>query len=78
MEAASRGVVVAAIKSGKLKTATLMVGIALAFFYNLPFEFINIRVADILLYLATIFSIISAIQYFTMNKDLIFGSDEKK
>ena len=38
MQAASKGKVVAAIKSGKLKTATLMIGTTLAFFYNLPFE----------------------------------------
>ena len=76
MEAAGRGRVVAAIGSGKLKTATLMVGTALTFFYNIPFEFININVAEILLYIATILSIVSAIQYFNMNKALIFGTTE--
>ena len=77
MEAASRGRVVAAIGSGKLKTATLMVGTTLVFFYNVPFEFINISLAQILLYIATILSIVSAIQYFNMNKALIFGKEEK-
>ena len=77
MEAAGRGRVVAAIGSGKLKTATLMVGTTLVFFYNVPFEFINISVAQILLYIATILSIVSAIQYFNMNKALIFGKEEK-
>ncbi len=48
MEAASRGVVIAAIKSGKLKTASLMVGTVLVFAYNLPFELWNIKM-DILL-----------------------------
>ena len=38
MLAASKGKVVAAIKSGKLKTACLMTGITLTLFYNLPFE----------------------------------------
>ncbi len=74
MEAASKGRVVAAIKSGKIKTASLMVGVVLTFFYNLPFEFINLRVADFLLYLACIMSIVSAIQYFKLNKELIFKS----
>ena len=37
MLAASKGKVVAAIKSGKLKTACLMTGITLTLFYNLPF-----------------------------------------
>ena len=41
MLAASKGKVVAAIKSGKLKTACLMTGITLTLFYNLPFELWN-------------------------------------
>lgn len=73
MEAASKGKVVAAIKTGKLKTACLMTGIVLMLFYNLPFELIGIRMADFLLYFATILSIISMIEYFTMNKKYIFS-----
>ena len=72
MIAGSKGKVVAAIKSGKLKTACLMVGITLTLFYNLPFELFNLRVADFLLFVATILSIYSGIQYYIMNKDLIF------
>lgn len=78
MEAAGKGVVVAAIKSGKYKTASLMVGTVLIFFYNLPFEMWNLRVADFLLYFATIMSIISMFQYYFMNKELIFGKSNKK
>ncbi len=77
MEAASHGKVVAAISSGKLKTAALMIGTALTFFYNLPFEFINLRVSDFLLYFATIMSIISMIEYYNMNKKLIFDKKEE-
>lgn len=76
MEAASKGKVVAAIKSGKIKTAALMVGIVLTFFYNLPFEAINIRVSDFLLFFATVMSIISAIEYFSLNKNIIFPKEE--
>lgn len=76
MEAANKGKVVAAIKSGKLKTASMMVGLVLVFFYNMPFEFINLRVDLFLLYFACIMSIISAVQYFTLNKEIIFP--EKK
>lgn len=72
MIAASRGKVVAAIKSGKVKTATLMVGIALTLFYNLPFELVNLNVADFLLFFAAILSIISGIQYYLLNKHLLF------
>lgn len=76
MEAASKGYVVAAIGSGKLKTAALMVGTSLVFFYNIPFEFIGIRVSDFLLYFACIMSVISAFQYFNLNKEIIFGKSE--
>ena len=78
MEAAGKGKVVAAIGSGKLKTATLMVGTTLAFFYNLPFALIDIRVDVILLYIACILSIVSAVQYFNINKTIIFPKSENK
>ena len=71
MLAASKGKVVAAIKSGKVKTACLMLGIILTFFYNLPFELWNISVARVLLFIATILSIISGVQYYNLNKYLI-------
>ena len=73
MQAASKGKVVGAIKSGKYKTATMMVGITLVFFYNMPFEFINIRVDLFLLYLACIMAIVSAIEYYKLNKDVMFS-----
>lgn len=72
MQAASKGKVVAAIKSGKYKTATMMVGTTLVFFYNIPFEFINIRVDLFLLFVACILAIVSAIEYYHLNKNLIF------
>lgn len=72
MIAGNKGKAVAAIKSGKIKTACLMIGITLTLFYNLPFELINVRVADILLIIATIMSIISGVQYYQMNKKFIF------
>jgi len=76
MEAGNKGKVVAAIKSGKLKTAAMMLGLVLVFFYNMPFEFINIRVDLFLLYFACIMSIISAVQYFKLNKEIIFVKKE--
>lgn len=72
MLAASKGRVVAAIKSGKYKTACLMIGITLTLFYNLPFELINLKVADFFLLVATILSLISGIQYYFLNRDIIF------
>lgn len=76
MIAGSKGNVVAAIKSGKLKTACLMIGLTLTLFYNLPFELLNLRVADAFLVVATILSVISAIQYYVMNKKYISMKSE--
>lgn len=73
MAAENKGKTVAAIKSGKWKTAFLMVGIILTLFYNLPFELWNFRVSDFLLIVASVLSIISGIQYYYLNKDLIFN-----
>lgn len=71
MEAASKGKVVAAISSGKIKTASLMIGITLVFFHNIPFEFMNLRIDDFTLYFATIMAVLSAIEYYKLNKKLI-------
>lgn len=60
----NKGQVVAAIKTAKWKTATLMVGLALTLFYNLPFELIGIRVSDVLLIISAILSLISAFKYY--------------
>ena len=72
MEAASKGKVVAAIKSGKIKTASLMTGMVLLFFSNMPFELINIRVDLFLIYFATLMSLISMVKYYSLNKKIIF------
>ena len=77
MEAASKGKVVAAIKSGKIKTASVMVGTVLMLFYNLPFELVNVHVDIFLLYFATIMSIFSMYEYYTLNKNIIFPKKEK-
>ena len=76
MIAGSKGKVVAAIKSGKIKTTFLMLGIIFTMCYNLPFELFNLDIASFLLVLATIFAIISGIQYYIMNKDIIFSKEE--
>ena len=76
MQAASKGKVVAAIKSGKWKTATMMIGTTLVFFYNMPFEFINIRVDLFLLYFACIMAVVSAVEYYVLNKNVIFEKEE--
>ena len=64
----NKGAAVAAIGIAKMKTATLMVGIVLTLFYNLPFELINLRVSDFLLAVAAVLSVISACKYYIMAK----------
>jgi CDP-diacylglycerol--glycerol-3-phosphate 3-phosphatidyltransferase len=71
MISGSKGKVVGAIKLGKVKTVFMMIGIVLTLFYNLPFELFNIRIAEIFLIVACILSIISAAEYYKLNKKLI-------
>ncbi len=68
MVVGNKGAAVAAIGVAKAKTATLMVGITLTLFYNLPFELIPLRISDFLLALASILSIISGVKYYIMAK----------
>ena len=67
----NKGKAVAAIKVAKYKTATLMVGLALKLVYDLPFSLIPIRVADYLLIIAALLSVISGVKYFLMAKEFI-------
>lgn len=62
----NKGHAVAAIYSAKCKTATLMIGLALTLFYNLPFELIGVRVSDVFLILSAIFALVSAFKYYVM------------
>jgi len=73
MVAGSKGNVVAAIKTGKYKTATLMIGIVLTLFYDMPFELWNFHISDFLLVVACTLSLISGVLYYNMNKKYIFG-----
>ena len=64
MHAAKNGVVVPAGMTGKIKTFAMMTGLSLMFFYNLPFELINIRVDKFLIYFAVVMSVVSGIEYY--------------
>lgn len=77
MVAGSHGEVVSAIWMGKIKTATLMIGITLTLFYNLPFELWNLRISDFLLLIAVLLSVISAFQYYNNTKKYINFKEEK-
>ena len=64
MHALRGGVVVPAGMTGKIKTFSMMTGLSLMFFYNLPFELINLRVDMFLIYLATVLSVVSGFEYY--------------
>ncbi len=59
---------VGAIYIAKVKTATLMFGLVFTLFYNLPFELYNLRVAEFLLVIAAVLSVISGVKYYLMAK----------
>ena len=68
MVAGYKGNTVGASIIGKIKTICMMIGITLVFFYNLPFELFNADVANALLFVACVLSVISGIQYYSANK----------
>lgn len=78
MISGNNGHVVAASILGKLKTICMMVGLTLTMFYNLPFELINVPVADMFLITAVILSVISGTQYFYNVKDILFPKKTNK
>lgn len=67
----NKGKAVAAIKVAKYKTASLMVGLVLKLFYDLPFSLISFKISDYLLILAAVLSIISGVKYYIMCKEYI-------
>ncbi|MDD2238933.1 MAG: CDP-diacylglycerol--glycerol-3-phosphate 3-phosphatidyltransferase [Bacilli bacterium] len=71
MVAGSSGKAVAASMAGKIKTMFMMVGLTLIFFYNLPFELWNISLGNYLVFIATILSVYSGVQYFIVNKEFL-------
>ena len=67
----NKGKAVGAIGIAKCKTATLMVGLTLKLFYDLPFSLISFRLSDFLLILAAVLSIISCAKYYMMAREYI-------
>lgn len=67
----NKGKAVAAITVAKYKTATLMIGLTLKLFYDLPFALIPIRVSDYLLIVASVLAVVSGAKYYTMAREFI-------
>ena len=74
MIASKNGVVVAAGYLGKLKTVSQMIAIILVLLNNLPFELYGIPMASIVLWFATLTSVMGGYSYFIQLKDYIFES----
>lgn len=74
MVAGQKSGVVGASKTGKIKTACMMSGITLLFFYNLPFSLININPARALIMIATVLSVISGVEYYVKNKKYLINN----
>ena len=71
MVVGNKGKAVAAIPIAKVKTALLMVGLTLTFFYNLPFELFNFGLSDLLLIVASVLAVISGAKYYSMAKKVL-------
>ena len=67
----NKGKAVAAIGIAKYKTATLMIGLTLKLFYDLPFSLFLNGVSDFLLIVAAVLSIISGAKYYMMAREYI-------
>ena len=78
MNVSAKGSVQAARMSGKIKTASLMVGIVFTFFYNLPFELFGFQISKFFLYFGTLMSLVSMVEYYNLNKKLLYSEFESK
>lgn len=76
MVSGSKGKVVAASIAGKVKTAFMMTGLTLVLLENLPMEFFGVALDQLLVIIATCLSIYSGIEYYMVNKDLLFMESE--
>lgn len=74
MVAGQKSGAVGASIAGKIKTACMLVGITLLFFYDLPFSLINVYPAKAIIMIATVLSVISGIQYYVKNKKYLFDT----
>ena len=71
MSAASKQVVVAASKLGKLKTVSQMIALCFLLVNSFPFSVLGIDLATILAWIATVISVISGIDYFIKNREML-------
>ena len=68
--AASKGVVIAADKSGKLKTVVQFIAIILLMLNDWPFMFVPVSIGTILIWVSVALSVYSCIEYFVKNRSV--------
>ncbi len=69
--AASKGVVIAADMSGKLKTVVQFIAIILLLLNDWPFAFVPVSIGSILIWVSVALSIYSCIAYFVKNRKVL-------
>lgn len=72
--ASQKNVVLAASYLGKAKTMTQMIAIAVLLLHNVIFAAVGIPMDQIMIWLATVISVISGIDYFMKNRQYIMES----
>lgn len=72
--ASQKNVVLAASYLGKAKTMTQMIAICLLLLNNIFFDAIGFPMAQVMIWIATLISIVSGIDYFMKNKQYILES----
>jgi CDP-diacylglycerol--glycerol-3-phosphate 3-phosphatidyltransferase len=69
--AATEGIVIAASKIAKLKTATQIVAMVALIINNFPFSYVNFPFDQLMVYVMVVTTVISGIDYFVKNKHVI-------
>ncbi len=72
--AAADGEVIAASQLGKLKTVSQIIAISACMLHNFPFEIIGFPFATLSIWIATILTLISGIDYFLKNQHILLKS----
>lgn len=70
--AAAEGIVIAASPWGKFKTIFQLIAIVSILFNNYPFSLLNFPFSDIAIWIATILTIISGVDYILRNKKVLY------
>lgn len=73
--AAAEGIVIAASKLAKWKTATQMVAMVALIVNNFPFSALGFPFAELMLYIMVLITVVSGLDYFLKNKSIIRVTD---